>query len=855
MAAPVLYVGMFYDGAWQDITTDVRQAGGIELERGKSRPDGPSASSITLTLANKTDKYNPRNAMSPLYGKVGQKTPLTVGYDPVDEDFEDTTYNIGWSTYGDANWARTNTLAHTGTWSMKSGTITGGQQSNLVLNVPAGTNTLIFWARTDTEKNFDLLGVFTDEGLQWQGSGQTEWTQVAVDVSGSATVIFNYAKDSSINVGADAVWIDDVRFLDARGTGEIKTFKPDRTLGHRPLTPDPNRHNATMTITAYGLTNRIACATDPIRSALYRATMRATTPPTEFWPLEDADGSVAAVSALGGNPMRPVTTVRYTLPDGTALPPGGAPKFAADNGVPGTDKLVTLTSGGTLRGYPPAIAAGGYAIDFVFRCNPGAADGTTSTDIAAWYETGTYRHFRVNLTKNALTVFHANAADDATLASTGSAVASFAVYDGTAHHVRYTVAQNGGSYLARLYIDGNLKATADNFTPGMTGTVGRPNLIDLNPIEDRGDYMPAAIGGVTVWATATPPDTVAAAFGTPGERCAARLKRFGIEEGWKVNIRSGYDATMPMGPQSTAALPNQLAEIERTEDGLVVDQRGAIGLQLRTRTSQYNQSPRLQLSYIDGTIQMIEQKLDDVATANDVTVRNYDGTEARAVLASGPLSVDPNPPGVGRLPAGVDVNMQVNGTGPALADVAEWWLGKGTVNRARYPQITVDVWASPQLRAAASAVDAGDRITLQNLEWDLIDLRVIGVQESKQGPRQHITFLCEPYQPFLTGVYDGTARRRDSKSTTLNAGVTSTANTLVFNTTDPGDLWRPGGGGYDVVIAGEQITVPAGGMGAVTGTGPYLQTATGCTRSVNGVVKVLAAGEPIHVRNPARYAL
>jgi hypothetical protein len=856
MALQNVYVGLFYDGAWQDITADARVSEQIEISRGGGGSGAPKPAGLWLRLGNRyqNDRYNPDNPMSPLYGKVGRNTPITVAYDVVDEDFEDTVYNIAWSTAGDANWARASDQAHTGTWSLKSGDISDGGETNLFVTVPTGANTLSFWYRIDSEAVFDQLGVFTAEGLQLFASGSVGWTLATIDVTGSTQVTFSYQKDSSVTVGGDAVWVDDLRFCDAQITAEVTKWAPQQTVDFNRSAGPASQGDAWTDVTAYGFLARLGQATEPLRSALYRATTMAATTPAGYWPLEDVDGSAVAVSGVGGAPMVPVTTVRYTLPDGTKLQPGGAPKFAQDGGVPGADSLVSLTDGGTLRAKLPTVAPGEYAVDFVFRHNPGAGDGTTSADIFAWYESGTYKSFTVNVTNTSVTVFHANAADRAAGSFTGSATASVAVFDGAPHHFRYTVDQSGGNYAAELFIDGTSRGTANNFVPPMAGTVGSPTTVELNPLEDRGDYMPAAIGHVTVWATATPPATAPAAFGTPGERAGVRLRRLGVEEGWPVYVRTDEDATMPMGAQGVATALALVDEIERTEDGLINDQRGGVGLVLRTRAGQYNQAARLVLSMADGSIApILVPVFDNRGVANQVTAKNRTGEEATVVETSGPMSVQPPPGGVGRYPDTVDVNVDTDTVD--LEQVAWWWLNKGTVEGARFPKVTVDLLAAPALARDASAVDPGDRITINGLKADPVDLRVLGIDQRIGSHTRTISYECEPYQQFVVGAYDDTTRRLDSGSTTLaGSGATTTSTALTLSTTNRGDCWSTtaGPGWYDLMIGGERMHVTA--MTAPTGAGPYSQTAT-VQRSQNGVVKTHAVGAEVHVATPARYAL
>jgi hypothetical protein len=95
VASWVPYVGLFYSGAWHDISTDVYARDDIQIRRGKTdEASEPVPTSMTLTLKNRDGKYNPLNPTSPLWGLAGRNTPITIGFSPTDEDFEDTTLQL-----------------------------------------------------------------------------------------------------------------------------------------------------------------------------------------------------------------------------------------------------------------------------------------------------------------------------------------------------------------------------------------------------------------------------------------------------------------------------------------------------------------------------------------------------------------------------------------------------------------------------------------------------------------------------------------------------------------------------------------------------------------------------------------
>jgi hypothetical protein len=131
------------------------------------------------------------------------------------EDFEDTDLTITVTDAGDLPWERTNTQAHTGSWSLRSGAITDNQASDAIVTIPAGTSTLTFWYRTSSEDDGpgfegDRLLVLVDGAQVLRAQGETAWTEFTTDVTDASQVTFRYAKDNSAASGEDAVYIDDL---------------------------------------------------------------------------------------------------------------------------------------------------------------------------------------------------------------------------------------------------------------------------------------------------------------------------------------------------------------------------------------------------------------------------------------------------------------------------------------------------------------------------------------------------------------------------------------------------------------------------------------------------------------------
>jgi hypothetical protein len=634
-----------------------------------------------------------------------------------------------------------------------------------------------------------------------------------------------------------------------RGAVEASSWAADQTQDFR---VSPPRGKAWVDVEGGGLLQRINQWTQPLKSALYRAVELSGFTPAEWWPMEDVSGSSSAANAVGGQSMTPVTTVRYTLPDGSNLPPGGAPRFADSDGVPGSASLPSFQGGGTLSSPIRGVTFNGYAIDWVMQFQAGSdAGGTTSADVLRWRESGTYVMFTVNVVKNHVTVFHANATNAATLSSTGSVDAAVDMYDGAPHYFRYQVRQNGGNYQADFYVDGVYQASANNFTPPMVGTVGKPTFIEWNPGEQNGDFMPTAAGHLIVWQSGQvgdQPPIWNALNGHSGELAALRFARLCDELGIPYYVSTNYAKSMPMGPQRVDSLPNLFKEIVSTDDGLLFDYRTETRLYFACRFDRYNQTPALNLTPTDLPA-LPKEVTDDLDPHNVVTASQRNGGDYTVRDDTGPLGTEAPPDGVGEYRQTVDVNL--DDPDDQLPQVANWWLRKGTVDLPRFPQVTIDLGAKPSLISSVEAVDIGSVITITGFREYVIRLQVIGYTEVIGTHTRTITFTCVPDQQFVVGVYDSAASRRDLRSSTLNAAKLAGVTSMTFKQTDD-ESWSTTSTPYDLMISGERVTVTS--MGARSGTGPWLQAAT-VTRAVNGINKDLPSGASVVLATPGRYAL
>lgn len=607
---------------------------------------------------------------------------------------------------------------------------------------------------------------------------------------------------------------------------EASSFAPDQD----PEFQQGVRGRRWVDLTAEGTLRRIGMWSEPIRSPMYRQITGYSTR-RGHWPLEDTSQATQLTNTTSG---RPGTFSAVDLAD--TDPP------------PGAERAVKTPAGSSMGGrFLGASAAAGW--QFAWSCKLNALPAS-HTEMISWTTSNGYTwSWQTSATAFKIYVVDASGA---------------VVIDAGVGHGSTIDPDQWTSYRVKVYDGGSgfLTIEAAWFGVGPNNTVGF-------------SWFPAGTpGALTSWSvtanTATTDARWSHVFGLTtvgddlnganaqrtfdgylGEKAGNRFARLLTEAGLPYGITGNTADTQPMGPQKSDTLIELLKEVARTEDGLIYDSKLALRPVLRTRRSLLNQTP-LALTYPGDIAPALREVIDDDAISNRVTVSQRDGGEATAVLDQGPLSVQPPPAGVGEYKKSIDVNVADETT---LDLLAGWWLNRGTAQGrgGRYPQVTVDLDAHPELITAVNDVEIGGRITITGREPEPIGLLVLGISETVHGYRRTVTFTCVPDTVWNPGVYDGPGTRYDSASSTLAVARTTTQTSWAVNTTMTGHTWSTTATPYDWLVAGERvrvtaITAPGGGPGL------YGQTAT-VTRSINGVVKAQAADVQISLATPARYAL
>lgn len=679
------------------------------------------------------------------------------------------------------------------------------------------------------------IPVYTDDGpatidVGYTDEGTIRPSQMSMRINDAAAPTLNPLQAASPLYGTGGRAIPAAIFAGTPGSLrawlETSQVDPDQTPGY---TTTPPRGRRWLDITAQGPLYRIGQWSDTVQSPMSR-TLSQYTSLIGYWKGEDPSTSTALSTTVGN--FGQITDTTFGDLD---APPGAGASF-----VTGSNTSMVLS--------PKTVPVGtGFQVFWSAKI---PANPASTLTLFQWRANRILFSFDVDPGGWTLNVSGPG----------GVALGSFPTGWGTG--VQPTT---WAAYRAKCYQSaGNIVAEVAWYsldTPlvvwGVTDSCAG-TLENLTSLRTTGNAMVngtkwdhiGAVQGITDDLQSSA--AVQAFRGYTGETTTARWLRLLTEAGLDRSVIGS--STIAMGPQKPDTLSNLLREIGATEDGLIFDKRDAIEIVLRTRASRYRQTPALALALAD-LIPPTKPRMDNSGVQNLVTIEDRSGATATSELAAGALSTADYPAGIGVFKGGAFPDVKVNVADPSqLQDLADWYLARGTVDAPRFPQVKIEVGLdSPALQTATAALIVGDRITVAGLLPDTLNLQVIGISEVVNTHEWPFTLTCIPDDAFQIGVYDTLNDRYDSASTTLNAALTTTATAAVFKTTDLDDVWALTGAGtpYDVLVAGERMTVTA--MGAVTGTGPWTQNAT-VTRSVNGVVKAPAAATAVHVFESARYA-
>lgn len=884
-------------GTWVDVTADLSQDG-ITIVRGRQDEGAAVEPSVCrFALTNTDGRYSPRNPASPYFGQIGRNTPvrasvtlgetrvvqpagtywstpdnavlditgdidLRVDIDPPSWRppvssycglLKDTAYglfitpdgylSLQWWTSAVTSEVRTSTVP-----------IPGGSvgrkaiRATLDVNNGAGGHTVRFYSAPDLFSTYVEFGeavittgitsIFVSTGALRSvcttelGTVEHFGVRVLSGIAGTPVASSNFkGRTEGITSFTDPfgrAW--------TTGSADAKvTARSYRFWGEVVSWPqDWGRKGGPSVITnleCAGIMRRLNQGASPVRSPLFRGCSTLGTNLVGYWPLEDLPGARVAAAGVSG-----VSTARLV---------SGAPRFAAYDGflasapalVVGTSKFSapakshTATGAGQVRfsGRIPASTTNNAALLRVRL-----SGGIDYVDLV--YTTGG------NLTAKAYD-------DNGTLLNTGGTLAT----GGDDVNARYSLelTQVGADVKASIVVVLEGETAGFFLDSTFTGrTMGRILSVEINP--NAIALTDFAIAHLTVEKAITSVFDLVNQFNAwIGERADDRVARLALENNVTVGIIGAGGASQPMGYQPTTNLLALLREAAASDFGLLYEPRDSDDLAYRTLESLYDQDP-LAVTYTDNLVQL-QPVDDDQATRNLVVVTRDGGSSATAEQTTGPLSTQAPPAGVGTYDDAVTLSLAGDGF---CDDQAGWRVHLGTVDRARYPVIGIDL-AHPDILSNAAltrqllALDLGDQLDLSSLPAWLppggASVIVQGYTEAITPKHHRITLNTSPAAPYRAARWAVTTDRWSDPGATLAADPGTGGTTLTI-TPSTGVLWTHDDGDYDVLVGGEQMTVTA-----VAGVGPTQDLTV--TRSVNGVVAAHPIGTAVELYDPTYYRL
>lgn len=490
-------------------------------------------------------------------------------------------------------------------------------------------------------------------------------------------------------------------------------------------------------VEASGLFRRLRQGNRLVESAIRRAVIRSAANVVQYWPMEDTGGFITSFGAAIGTAA---LSTSGGVPD-----TGRSDVFLASAPLP---TLGTTALAATVDTYPAATA---WQVRWLQSIpDDFTGDGLyffrVETSDMVWeieYRDDTGGQFKVWAYRGASVIYQ-------------SAWIAFAA-TGKSWRMTFSVKQNGGNVNATLLGQEQGGTTGGVvLTSVAAGVAGQVQRIRINKDGNVPDWT---FGHLTLQSAETPSSELATELNAyTGERAGVRIQRLLREEGIAYRIEGDPTATEAMGPQRPGPLMSLLEDCADTDLGILHESRESVAVAYRTRGSMVDQPVIIDLDYAAGEVaQSPELDRDDQGFANDVTVTNWNGTTARAVLDDGsPLSVSEPPTGAGRY----DTSYRVSSLDSRLADLAATRLALTTVDEPRVSKLALGLHhaalvADGALTSTILDSSLGDRVQVSNnltvaLGSATIDQLVQGTREVITSFTHSIDCLTTPRSPWVT---------------------------------------------------------------------------------------------------------
>lgn len=551
------------------------------------------------------------------------------------------------------------------------------------------------------------------------------WHAVGTDSDLDAPGVGLMQWKSNTNVGAFTAYIDSVTVTNILWQGAVPEWPP--------RWPDKSGKDSITPIAASGILRRLTQGSSPLISPLRRQLLGQS--PFTYFPLEDSSGAATAGSAVSRQQPAKITDVT----------------FAGDSTLPGAATTAILNTATTSRisgrisGTP---TADGYAALFFFKLDSLPVGESPIMEIRA---SGRITRWLIYLNTTAFG-YKGYDRDGVLVVDNTAAYGTFSPLKWSAFQLETNV--SGGSTTSTLIIHNVGSGTFGASNAVYTGTAS--TLTDF-AIFAATDNMSAG----HLWFGDNDLPFVDATFalvadGYQGEPAGDRIARLCAENGVPVWVLSG--STEPMGRQRVMKLVELLRECEAADQGVLYE-RG-LSLAYIPRVRRYNVPVAMALAWPGLFDEPPEPQDDDQRLRNQWTVTRVDGSSA---TVSDEESIEAD----GLYDDSAELNIELDAR---LPDFAGWFVGLGTSKYLRWPRISLNFMAHPELIGAWLGVRVGSRITISDppsqIAGETIDLIVEGINQTLNLYAWTVELACSPAQPWQIGTYDNAGRVYDVASVT-----------------------------------------------------------------------------------------
>jgi hypothetical protein len=160
-------------------------------------------------------------------GSFNQSFPMHLVISGIAEDWESGGFTqFAWESQGNKPWVINFLNPYEGSYSAKSGVISDGQSSSLIITLDViGYDDISFYRKVSSQEGSDFLKFFVDDMLVDQWSGNKPWESVTYDIKpGLRTFRWTYQKDGAFSQGFDAGYLDYIVFPSSNISGELKVL-------------------------------------------------------------------------------------------------------------------------------------------------------------------------------------------------------------------------------------------------------------------------------------------------------------------------------------------------------------------------------------------------------------------------------------------------------------------------------------------------------------------------------------------------------------------------------------------------------------------------------------------------------